>query len=161
MVPATIEATYCVQAEQGAGKVGSPNPMIKGEMNESIQRALRRFTKATRRLAMRSAGTEQSGTSVVRHVGRRSSRRYETPVVAVERDDSLLIALPYGRRTDWMKNVLASGTATLVTHGQAYEVDQPQVISMTDATRYFRPKEQKLHRRFAVDTCLRLHRMAS
>ena len=109
---------------------------------------------------MRSAGTEQSNTSVVRHVGRRTGRNYETPVVAVEHDDSLLIALPYGERTDWMKNVLASGTATVVTHGRTYEVDQPQLISMTDATRYFQPKEQKLHRRFAVDTCLELHHIA-
>jgi deazaflavin-dependent oxidoreductase (nitroreductase family) len=109
---------------------------------------------------MRSAGTEKSNTSVVRHVGRRSGRSYETPVVAVEHDDGFLIALPYGDRTDWSKNVLASGAARLVTHGQAYEVDQPQLIPMTDATRYFGPKEQKLHRRFAVDTCLQVHRVA-
>ncbi len=129
-------------------------------MNRSIQRALRRLTQVTRPLAMRSAGTEQSNTSVVRHVGRRSGRGYETPVVAVEHDDSFLIALPYGERTDWTKNVLASGAASVVTHGQAYEVDQPQVIPMTDATRYFGPKEQRLHRRFAVNTCLRVHRIA-
>lgn len=130
-------------------------------MKGSIQRALRKLTQVTRPIAMRSAGTEQSTTSVVRHTGRRSGRSYATPVVAVEHDDSFLIALPYGERTDWMKNVLANGTATVVTHGQTYEVDQPQVIPMTEATRYFRPKEQKLHRRFAVDTCLQVHRMAS
>jgi deazaflavin-dependent oxidoreductase (nitroreductase family) len=130
-------------------------------MNGTLQRGLRRLTQATRPLAMRSAGTERSSTSVVRHVGRQSGRSYETPVVAVEHDDSFLIALPYGERTDWMKNVLAGGTATVVTHGQAYEVDHPLVIPMTDATRYFRPKEQKLHRRFAVDTCLRVHRVAA
>ena len=107
---------------------------------------------------MRSAGTERSSTSVVRHVGRRSGRNYETPVVAAEHDDYVLIALPYGERTDWMKNVLSSGTATVVSHGHAYGVDQPQVIPMSDATQYFRPKEQKLHRRFAVDTCLQVHR---
>jgi deazaflavin-dependent oxidoreductase (nitroreductase family) len=129
-------------------------------MKRAIQATLRRLTQAARPLAMRSAGTERSSTSVVRHVGRRSGRSYETPVVAVEHDDSFLIALPYGERTDWMKNVLARGTATVVTHGLAYEVDEPQVIPMTDATRYFRPKEQKLHRRFAVDTCLRVHRVA-
>ena len=129
-------------------------------MNECIQRVLRRLTQATRPLAMRSAGTEQSSTSVVRHVGRRSGRSYETPVVAVDHDNSFLIALPYGERTDWMKNVLASGTATVVTHGQSHEVDQPQVIPMTDATRFFRSKEQKLHRRFAIDTCLQLHLIA-
>jgi deazaflavin-dependent oxidoreductase (nitroreductase family) len=110
---------------------------------------------------MRSAGTEQSSTSVVRHIGRRSGRSYETPVVAVEHEDSFLIALPYGERTDWMKNVLASETATVLTNGRAYEVDQPQVIPMTNATQYFRPKEQKLHRRFAVETCLRVHRVAA
>jgi hypothetical protein len=60
-----------------------------------------------------------------------------------------------------MKNVLASGTATVVTHGHSYDVDQPKVIPMTDATRFFQPKEQKLHRRFAVDTCLQLHLVAS
>ena len=60
-----------------------------------------------------------------------------------------------------MKNVLASGTATVVTHGKTLAVDQPQVIPMTEATRYFLPKEQKLHQRFAVDTCLQVHRVAS
>jgi len=107
---------------------------------------------------MRSAGTEKSNTSVVRCRGRRSGRSYETPVVAVEHDDSFLIALPYGERTDWMKNVLASGQATVVTHGRTYGVDQPQIVPMSEATRFFGPKEQKLHRRFAVDTCLQVHR---
>ncbi|MGO8861936.1 MAG: nitroreductase family deazaflavin-dependent oxidoreductase [Acidimicrobiales bacterium] len=129
-------------------------------MKGPIQAALRRLTQATRPLAMRSAGKEKSNTSIVRHVGRRSGRTYETPVVAVEQDDSFLIALPYGERTDWMKNVVASGKAAVVTHGRTYGVDQPKVIPMAEATRYFGPKEQKLHRRFAVDTCLRVHRMA-
>ena len=130
-------------------------------MNRSIQAALRRLTQVTRPLAMRSAGKEKSNTSIVRHVGRHSGRTYETPVVAVEHDDSILIALPYGERTDWMKNLLASGKANVVTHGRTYEVDQPQVIPMTEATSYFGGKEQKLHRRFAVGTCLRVHRMAT
>jgi len=40
-----------------------------------------------------------------------------------------------------MKNVVVSGTATVVTHGQTCGVDQPQVISMSEAARYFSPKE--------------------
>ncbi len=110
---------------------------------------------------MRSAGTENSSTSIVRHIGRRSGRTYETPVVAVEHDDSFLIAIPYGERTDWVKNVLADGKATVVTHGQTYGIDQPHVIPMTEATRYFAPKERKLHRRFGVDSCLQAHRIAT
>jgi F420H(2)-dependent quinone reductase len=45
-----------------------------------------------RPLALRSAGKEGSNTSVVRHVGRRSGQTYETPVIAVQHDDSFLIA---------------------------------------------------------------------
>jgi hypothetical protein len=48
-----------------------------------------------------------------------------------------------------------------VQGGQSFEVDQPLVIPMNEATGYFRPKEQKLHRRFAVDTCLQVHRGAA
>ena len=130
-------------------------------MRGPLQAALRRLTHATRPLAMRSAGKDGSNTSVVRHVGRRTGRTYETPIVAVEHEDGFLIALPYGERTDWMKNVLASGHATILSHGGTYEVDRPQIIAMTEATRYFRPKEQNLHRRFAVDTCMRVHRVTS
>lgn len=126
-------------------------------MKGPIQAVLRRLTQVTRPLAMRSAGTEKSDTSIVRHVGRRSGRTYETPVVAVEHDKSFLIALPYGQRTDWMKNVVATGAASVVTGGRTYEVDQPQVISMADATAYFGLKEQRLHRRFDIGTCLLLH----
>jgi deazaflavin-dependent oxidoreductase (nitroreductase family) len=130
-------------------------------MNGSVQTTLRKLTQVTRPLAMRSAGKENSNTSIVIHVGRHSGRTFETPVVAVQHDESFLIALPYGKRTDWMKNVLASGQATVVSHGQTYGVDQPQVIPMTEATGYFAPKEQKLHKRFAVDSCFQVHRMAS
>lgn len=109
---------------------------------------------------MRSAGTEKSNTSIVRHVGCRSGRTYETPVVAVEHDDGFVIAISCGERTDWSKNVIASGRATIVTRGRTYGVDQPLVIPMTEATKHFGPKEQKPYRRCAVDTCLWVHRMA-
>src|SRR5215467_5377214 len=123
-------------------------------MRGSVQNTLRWFTHATRPLALRSAGKQGSNTSVVRHVGRRSGRTYETPVVAAQHDDSFLIALPYGTRTDWLKNVLGNGSATIVTNGHAYEVDRPEVIPMADATGYFRPKEQRMHRQFHVDDAL-------
>ncbi len=127
-------------------------------MQRHLQSALRMLTRTTRPLAMKSAGRAGSNTSVVRHVGRRSARIYETPVVAVERDDSLLIALPYGERTDWLKNVLASGSAAVVTNGRTYDVDQPEVIPIAEATNFFRPREQGMHRHFRVDSALRLRR---
>ena len=126
-------------------------------MRGSVQNTLRLFTRVMRPLALRSAGKEGSGTSVIRHAGRQSGRTYETPVVTARHGDSFLIALPYGQRTDWLKNVLANGSATIVTNGHAYEVDQPEVIPMAEATAYFRPQEQRLHRQFHVDSALQVH----
>jgi len=118
------------------------------------------LTHATRPLALRSAGKAGSRTSVVHHVGRRSGRTFETPVIAVQHDDGFLIALPYGERTDWLKNVLAKGSATIVTNGRSYEVDRPEVIPMAEATGYFRPREQRMHRQFHVDNALQVHQRA-
>lgn len=73
-------------------------------------------------------------------------------------DDSFLIALPYGDRTDWLKNILAAGSGTLIAGGQSHAVDRPEVIAMSEATGYFGQKEQRLHRRFGVETALRLRR---
>ncbi len=126
-------------------------------MRGSVRNALRLFTRAMRPLALRSAGKAGSNTSVVRHVGRRSGRAYETPVIAVQHDDSFLIALPYGKRTDWLKNVLRKGSATIVTNGHTYEVDRPEVIPMAEATAYFRPREQRMHRQFHVDSALKVY----
>src|SRR5215469_17039736 len=125
-------------------------------MKGSIQNALRLFTRAMRPLAMRSAGREGSSTAVVRHVGRRSGRTYETPVTAVRHDDSFFIALPYGQRTDWLRNVIERGSATIVAGGQVYDVDRPAVIPMAEATGFFRPREQRMQRQFGVDSALQV-----
>ena len=126
-------------------------------MQGPFQSAMRKLTQVTRPLALRSAGKAGSNTSVVRHVGRRSGKTYETPVVAAQHEDSFFVALPYGERTDWRKNVLASGTAEVVTDGRTYAVDRPEMVAMTVATGYFGPKEQRLHRRFKVESALRVH----
>ena len=127
-------------------------------MKGPLRNALRQLTRVMRPLALRSAGKEGSASSVIHHVGRRSGRVYQTPVVAAAHDDSFLIALPYGERTDWLKNVLAKGSASLMTGGKTYQVDRPEVIGMAEATMYFRPKEQRLHRRFDVGSALRVRR---
>jgi deazaflavin-dependent oxidoreductase (nitroreductase family) len=123
-------------------------------MKGATQNALRLFTRARRPLALRSAGREGTATSVVRYVGRQSGRTYQAPVVVARHDDSFLIALPYGERTDWLRNVLAAGSATITADGRSYDVDRPEVIPMAEATAYFRPREQRMHRQFHVDTAL-------
>ena len=67
-------------------------------MQRHVQSALRKLTRRTHRLALKTAGKARSNISVVRHVGRRSGQTCETPSCR-QHDDSLLIALPYGGRS--------------------------------------------------------------
>src|SRR3954447_12033999 len=88
-----------------------------------VLNAVRRAGRAMKPLVLRSAGRHGSPTSVVEHVGRKSGRRYETPVVAARSDDGFVIALPYGLNTDWLKNVLTAGRGTVRFDGASYAVD--------------------------------------
>ncbi len=62
--------------------------------------------------------------TLVRHVGRRSGQRYETPIIVSPVEDGFVIELTYGSNVDWHKNVLAAGGCTLVWHGKEYIIDQ-------------------------------------
>jgi deazaflavin-dependent oxidoreductase (nitroreductase family) len=120
---------------------------------------VRRTSRAMRPLALKSAGTPGAYASVIRHVGRTTGRAYETPVGAVAIDDGFVIALPYGPNTDWLKNVVASGSATIVDEGSTYDVDRPEVLPMAEAHRHFSPQDRRAHGVFGVDQCLRIRRL--
>ena len=61
--------------------------------------AVRWTGRAMKPLVLRSSGTPAGLASVVRHVGRKTGRPYETPVQAVATEDGFVIALPYGPNT--------------------------------------------------------------
>jgi len=122
-----------------------------------VRNAVRKFSRATRGFTVGSAGTPGSYASIVRHAGRTSGRVYETPVQAAASDDGFVIALPYGTGSDWVKNVLAAGKATIISDGGEHEVDQPEIVGSGDAARFFAAKDQRTQRLFGVDEYLRVH----
>jgi deazaflavin-dependent oxidoreductase (nitroreductase family) len=124
-----------------------------------VLNAVRRISRAMKPLAMKSAGRPGAYASVIRHVGRTTGRPYETPVGAVATDDGFVIALPYGSNTDWLKNVLASGSATIVDEGNTFRVDQPAIVATAVAAPLFPPEELRTLRLFGVDKCLRVRRV--
>jgi deazaflavin-dependent oxidoreductase (nitroreductase family) len=125
-----------------------------------VLNAVRRFARAVGNpYQMRSAGTRGATASVIRHSGRTSGRAYETPVAAVATEDGFVIATVYGSHTDWLKNVLASGSATIVNEGHAYEVDHPEVIPIEAAAASFPAEHLRTFRRYRVDRCLRVRRV--
>jgi deazaflavin-dependent oxidoreductase (nitroreductase family) len=72
------------------------------------------------------------------HVGRRTGRAYKTPIMLFRRRDSGVIALTYGQRTQWLKNVLAAGTCTFQSpRSQPVHLDSPEFVH--DPTRRLVP----------------------
>lgn len=84
-------------------------------------------------LMLRLAGKRYWYASVVRHTGRSSGRTYSTPVVADRVGDHMIVPLPYGTQVDWVRNVLRAGQATIVSRGETFRVDSPELIDSTEA----------------------------
>ncbi|BDB43440.1 MULTISPECIES: nitroreductase [Mycobacterium] len=102
--------------------------------NPHVRDAVRQLNKrVTNPLSMALAGRRYWYASVIRHTGRNSGRRYQTPVVVITTPDKILVPLPYGTGVDWLRNVLAAGSATVVTKGRTVEVVQPRVIDAATA----------------------------
>jgi deazaflavin-dependent oxidoreductase (nitroreductase family) len=82
------------------------------------------------------------GFGVVKHAGRTSGRRYETPVNVFRRSDGFVIALTYGTQADWVRNVLAAGGCELVTRGRTYRLVDPEIVhdeTRQAVSRFVRP----------------------
>jgi deazaflavin-dependent oxidoreductase (nitroreductase family) len=96
----------------------------------------------TRRLARSSFGPF----SIVRHVGRRSGKRYETPIIAAPVEDGFVIELTYGPNVDWHRNVVAAGGCTVVRHGREYLIDTIEPIDTETGRAAFSPTQQLILR---------------
>ncbi|MFQ5516250.1 MAG: nitroreductase family deazaflavin-dependent oxidoreductase [Acidimicrobiia bacterium] len=123
-----------------------------------VLNAVRRVNRRVFNPRQRSAGTPGAYASVIRHAGRTTGKTYTTPVAAVATGDGFVIALPYGSHADWVKNVLAAGSATIVDEGHTFPVDRPEIIPMETVADRFPPKDRRSHRLFGVDQCLRVRR---
>jgi deazaflavin-dependent oxidoreductase (nitroreductase family) len=72
----------------------------------------------------RAARSGRGPFSLVRHVGRRSGREYETPLILAQVPSGFVAELTYGPDVDWYRNVVAAGGCTVIHHGREYRVDR-------------------------------------
>jgi deazaflavin-dependent oxidoreductase (nitroreductase family) len=71
--------------------------------------------------------------AVVLHRGRRSGRRYRTPLFAFRRDRTLVIALLYGDESEWLRNLRAGGGGHVIRVGRTFVVGAPEVVATSEA----------------------------
>jgi deazaflavin-dependent oxidoreductase (nitroreductase family) len=73
------------------------------------------------------------GFGILTHVGRKSGKVYRAPVSVFRAPEGFLIALTYGRESEWVRNVVSAGACQLETRGVHYQLSSPTVVH--DATR--------------------------
>jgi deazaflavin-dependent oxidoreductase (nitroreductase family) len=78
------------------------------------------------------------GFGVVTHSGRKSGRRYRTPVGVFAAADGYVVALTYGKDTDWVRNVVAAGGCELEIRGRHVRLTAPRVVH--DESRRLAPR---------------------
>jgi deazaflavin-dependent oxidoreductase (nitroreductase family) len=121
----------------------------------TVRRVNRRVTNPA---MLKSAGQPGAYAAVLHHTGRSSGRSYQTPIVPFPDGDTYLVALPYGPGVDWLRNVQASGRATLVTEGVTVEVTDPEVVPLAAVVDRLPESELRGLRFMNVTECLRLRR---
>ncbi|MGH6915188.1 MAG: nitroreductase family deazaflavin-dependent oxidoreductase [Geminicoccales bacterium] len=97
--------------------------------------ALARINRRVTNPLMRRIAGRAPLMAIVVHHGRRSGRRYETPVLAFGRGPTVTIALTYGADVDWLKNVRAADGCTLIQRGRARELSGPRMLPPAEGRR--------------------------
>ena len=80
-----------------------------------IKHTLNRATAA-------SARTPGGPFSLVRHVGRKSGRTFETPIIVAPVPEGFVCELTYGEDVNWYRNIVAAGGCVLVVGGVEHEI---------------------------------------
>lgn len=77
--------------------------------------------------------------SLICHTGRKSGQAYRTPVDATYLGDFVIITLPYGLRSDWLKNTLASGGCEIIHKHQTFAASNPEILPEAEAKKLMPP----------------------
>lgn len=75
--------------------------------------------------------------SLVRHVGRKSGRVYETPLIVARVPDGFVAELTYGPNVSWYRNTVAVGHCVLLVGGMEYEIDAVSDYPTADGLKAF------------------------
>jgi deazaflavin-dependent oxidoreductase (nitroreductase family) len=70
---------------------------------------------------------------VVRHEGRTSGKSYETPLDAYQTKSGYVLVARYGPESDWVRNILAIGTAKLRIGDKEHALVSPKLVSQKEA----------------------------
>lgn len=118
---------------------------------------IRHLNKRTiNRLTGRIAHSSRGPFSIVYHVGRRSGKQYQTPIIVIPIPDGFVIALTYGPEVDWYRNIQASGECRILWHRNEYSVETIETMAPQDAIPYFPAMERLVLKLIGIEDFIRL-----
>jgi deazaflavin-dependent oxidoreductase (nitroreductase family) len=82
---------------------------------------------------------------VMYHTGRRSGREHRTVLNVFRRQSQYVIAIAYGRDSDWVRNVIAKGSCDVVKMGKRLHLVDPRIV-VDDSRRLLPPPWRPLLR---------------
>ncbi|MEV0312614.1 nitroreductase family deazaflavin-dependent oxidoreductase [Nonomuraea fuscirosea] len=98
----------------------------------------------------------QGKSPVLTHVGRASGRTFHTPLDAFPVTGGYLFILVYGSRSDWVRNILAAGSARLLVDGKEVELTAPRVVGRDEAFEALPTKSRRPVRVLRITEFLRM-----
>ena len=99
-------------------------------MKQAILDGIRIINKfAANKALILIAGRQFGHFAVLSHTGRKSGKIYRIPIIAEPFQNGFVIALTYGRKVDWCRNVLAKGGCRLRWKNKDYELIHPTWIA--------------------------------
>ena len=100
-----------------------------------LPRVLARFNRKVANPVLRLVAGRLPPFAIVSHRGRVTGRDHATPVWAFGTEDGLVVALLYGANSDWVRNVLVAGRATVERSGTARDYSQPRLVGRDEGLR--------------------------
>jgi deazaflavin-dependent oxidoreductase (nitroreductase family) len=94
---------------------------------------LARFNRTATNRVGTPIAARAPGLAVVLHLGRRSGRVYRTPIAVFRDGDAVVIALTYGARSEWVRNVMAAGECEIDHRGHRVHLVDPELITWHEA----------------------------
>src|SRR5690242_7111978 len=98
-----------------------------------VPRAVANFNRRVTNPVARSLTPWLPCLGTLEHSGRKSARRYRTPLLVFTTDSGFAILIGYELKSDWLKNVLAGGPTVLHKRGKAIALGDPQIVSKAEA----------------------------
>ena len=113
-----------------------------------MPRRIAEFNKRVTNPAARTITPWLPNLGTLEHIGRKSGKRYRTPLLVFKTHDGYAVLIGYGPHTDWLTNVLAGGPTVLRKRGRAVALVNPRVVSKAEAADLVIPRSRPFFRAF-------------